>query len=179
MNQNLGLMRAVDKYDYRKGFKFSTYATWWIRQAMTRFITDHARTIRIPVHMVETINKLHKITRELIKEAGREPTPEDVAKKMDMPANKVRTIIKISQEAVSLSAPVGKENESFLYDYIEDTIVPSPPDSIIHVNMRDQIGQALGFLTYREAEVLRMRFGLGNGNEQTLEEVGQRFRVTR
>jgi RNA polymerase primary sigma factor len=176
---NLGLMRAVDKYDYRKGCKFSTYATWWIRQAMTRFIADHARTIRIPVHMVETINKLHRITKELIKEAGREPTPEDVAKKMDMPVKKVRTIIKISQEPVSLNAPVGKENDSFLSDYIEDTAIPSPPDTVIHVNMKDQIGKALGFLTYREAEVLRMRFGLGDGNEHTLEEVGQRFRVTR
>ncbi len=176
---NLGLIRAVDKYDYRKGFKFSTYATWWIRQAITRFIADHGRTIRIPVHMVETINKLHRITRELINDVGREPTPEDIAKKMDVPANKVRKIIKIAQEPVSLNAPVGKENDSYLSDFIEDTIVPSPPDSVIHVNMKDQIGQALDFLTHREAEVLRMRFGLGDGNEHTLEEVGQRFRVTR
>jgi RNA polymerase primary sigma factor len=129
--------------------------------------------------MVETINKFNKMTRELIKEVGREPTPEDVAKKMDVPTNKVRTIIKIAQEPVSLNAPVGRENDCFLSDFIEDTIVPSPPDSVIHVNMKEQIGQALGFLTHREAEVLRMRFGLGDGNEQTLEEVGQRFRVTR
>jgi RNA polymerase primary sigma factor len=176
---NLGLMRAVDKYDYRKGFKFSTYATWWIRQAITRFIADHSRTVRIPVHMVETINKFNKITKELVKEVGREPTPEDVGKKMDMPANKVRAIIKIAQEPVSLNAPVGKENDSYLSDFIEDTIFPSPPDSVIHINMREQIGQALGYLTHREAEVLRMRFGLGDGNEHTLEEVGQRFRVTR
>jgi RNA polymerase primary sigma factor len=176
---NLGLMRAVDKYDYRKGFKFSTYATWWIRQALTRFIADHARTVRIPVHMVETINKLHRITRELIQDAGKEPTPEDIAKKMDLPANKVRTIIKISQEPVSLNAPLGKENDSFLSDFIEDTIVPSPPDSVVHINLKNQIDQALGILTNREADVLRMRFGLGDGNEQTLEEVGQRFRVTR
>jgi RNA polymerase primary sigma factor len=176
---NLGLMRAVDKYDYRKGFKFSTYATWWIRQAITRFIADHARTIRIPVHMVETINKFNKITKELVNEVGREPTPEDIGKKMDLPANKVRAIIKIAQEPVSLNAPVGKENDSYLSDFIEDTIFPSPPDSVIHVNMSEQIRQALNYLTRREAEILRMRFGLGDGNEHTLEEVGQRFRVTR
>jgi RNA polymerase primary sigma factor len=176
---NLGLMRAVDKYDYRKGFKFSTYATWWIRQAITRFIADHGRTIRIPVHMVETINKLNKITKELVTEVGREPTAEDVGKKMDIPANKVRTIIKMAQEPVSLNAPVGEENDSYLSDFIEDTIFPPPPESVIHVNMREQIGQALEFLTQRESAVIRMRFGLGDGNEHTLEEVGHRFRVTR
>jgi RNA polymerase primary sigma factor len=176
---NLGLMRAVDKYDYRKGFKFSTYATWWIRQAVTRFIADHARTIRIPVHMVETINKYHRVSGELVKETGREPLPEDVAKKMDVPVSKVRTLIKISQEPVSLNSPVGKESDSFLLDFVEDTITPSPPDTVVHFDMKDQIRQALGILTRREAEVIRMRFGLGDGNEHTLEEVGQRFRVTR
>ncbi len=176
---NMGLMKAVERFDYRKGFKFSTYATWWIRQSITRAIADQARTVRIPVHMVDTINKLHKLTKELINEVGREPTCDDVAKKMNLPIDKVRQIIKSSQEPVSLNAPVGKENDSYLADFIEDTIIPSPPDSVILGNLKEQIDYALDSLTHREAEVLRMRFGLGDGNEHTLEEVGQRFKVTR
>jgi len=176
---NMGLMKAVDKFEYRRGYKFSTYATWWIRQAITRAIADQARTIRIPVHMIETINKLIRVSRSLVQEIGREPTCEEIAKKMDMPIYKVRKIIKIAQEPISLETPIGEEEDSHLGDFIEDKIIPSPPDTIIHINLREQIEEALKTLTEREAKVLKMRFGLGDGNEHTLEEVGQQFKVTR
>jgi RNA polymerase primary sigma factor len=176
---NMGLMKAVDKFEYRRGYKFSTYATWWIRQAITRAIADQARTIRIPVHMIETINKLIRVSRSLVQEIGREPTSEEISKKMDMPITKVRKIIKIAQEPISLETPIGEEEDSHLGDFIEDKIMPSPPDTIIHINLREQIEEALKTLTEREAKVLKMRFGLGDGNEHTLEEVGQQFKVTR
>lgn len=176
---NMGLMKAVDKFEYRRGYKFSTYATWWIRQAITRAIADQARTIRIPVHMIETINKLIRISRSLVQEIGREPTSEEIAKKMDMPIIKVRKIIKIAQEPISLETPIGEEEDSHLGDFIEDKFMPSPPDTVIHINLREQIEEALISLTEREAKVLKMRFGLGDGNEHTLEEVGQQFKVTR
>jgi len=176
---NMGLMKAVDKFEYRRGYKFSTYATWWIRQAITRAIADQARTIRIPVHMIETINKLIRVSRSLVQEIGREPTSEEISKKMDLPINKVRKIIKIAQEPISLETPIGEEEDSHLGDFIEDKIMPSPPDTIIHINLREQIEEALKTLTEREAKVLKMRFGLGDGNEHTLEEVGQQFKVTR
>jgi RNA polymerase primary sigma factor len=176
---NMGLMKAVDKFEYRRGYKFSTYATWWIRQAITRAIADQARTIRIPVHMIETINKLIRISRSLVQEIGREPTCEEIAAKMDLPINKVRKIIKIAQEPISLETPIGEEEDSHLGDFIEDKIIPSPPDAVIHINLREQIENALKTLTEREAKVLKMRFGLGDGNEHTLEEVGQQFKVTR
>ncbi len=176
---NMGLMKAVDKFEYRRGYKFSTYATWWIRQAITRAIADQARTIRIPVHMIETINKLIRISRSLVQEVGREPTCEEIAAKMDLPINKVRKIIKIAQEPISLETPIGEEEDSHLGDFIEDKIMPSPPDAVIHINLREQIENALKTLTEREAKVLKMRFGLGDGNEHTLEEVGQQFKVTR
>ena len=175
----MGLMKAVDKFEYRRGYKFSTYATWWIRQAITRAIADQARTIRIPVHMIETINKLIRISRQLVQEIGREPTSEEIAKKMDMPVGKVRKIIKIAQEPISLETPIGEEEDSHLGDFIEDKVMPSPPDAVIHINLREQIEEALKSLTEREAKVLKMRFGLGDGNEHTLEEVGQQFKVTR
>jgi len=176
---NMGLMKAVDKFEYRRGYKFSTYATWWIRQAITRAIADQARTIRIPVHMIETINKLIRISRSLVQEIGREPTSEEIAKKLDMPVNKVRKIIKIAQEPISLETPIGEEEDSHLGDFIEDKLMPSPPDTVIHINLREQIEEALKSLTEREGKVLKMRFGLGDGNEHTLEEVGQQFKVTR
>jgi RNA polymerase primary sigma factor len=176
---NMGLMKAVEKFEYRRGYKFSTYATWWIRQAITRAIADQARTIRIPVHMIETINKLIRVSRTLVQEIGREPTSEEIAKKMDMPVSKVRKIIKIAQEPISLETPIGEEEDSHLGDFIEDKLIPSPPDTVIHINLREQIEEALKSLTDREAKVLKMRFGLGDGNEHTLEEVGQQFKVTR
>jgi RNA polymerase primary sigma factor len=176
---NMGLMKAVEKFEYRRGYKFSTYATWWIRQAITRAIADQARTIRIPVHMIETINKLIRVSRGLVQEIGREPTSEEIARKMDLPVNKVRKIIKIAQEPISLETPIGEEEDSHLGDFIEDKLIPSPPDTVIHINLKEQIEEALKSLTDREARVLKMRFGLGDGNEHTLEEVGQQFKVTR
>ncbi len=176
---NMGLMKAVDKFEYRRGYKFSTYATWWIRQAITRAIADQARTIRIPVHMIETINKLIRVSRSLVQEIGREPTSEEISKKMDLPIHKVRKIIKIAQEPISLETPIGEEEDSHLGDFIEDKVLPSPPETVIHLNLREQIEGALKTLTEREAKVLKMRFGLGDGNEHTLEEVGQQFKVTR
>jgi RNA polymerase primary sigma factor len=176
---NMGLMKAVEKFEYRRGYKFSTYATWWIRQAITRAIADQARTIRIPVHMIETINKLIRVSRALVQEIGREPTSEEIAKKMDLPVHKVRKIIKIAQEPISLETPIGEEEDSHLGDFIEDKLIPSPPDTVIHINLKEQIEEALKSLTEREGRVLKMRFGLGDGNEHTLEEVGQQFKVTR
>jgi len=176
---NMGLMKAVDKFEYRRGYKFSTYATWWIRQAITRAIADQARTIRIPVHMIETINKLVRISRQLVQELGREPTCEEIAKKMDMPVSKVRKIIKIAQEPISLETPIGEEEDSHLGDFIEDKIMPSPPERVYYKSLQEHIDEALKTLTDREARVLKMRFGLGDGNEHTLEEVGQQFKVTR
>jgi len=176
---NMGLMKAVDKFEYRRGYKFSTYATWWIRQAITRAIADQARTIRIPVHMIETINKLIRISRDLVQEIGREPTSQEISERMDMPINKVRKIIKIAQEPISLETPIGEEEDSHLGDFIEDKIMQSPPEKVISINLREQIDEALKSLTQREAKVLKMRFGLGDGNEHTLEEVGQQFKVTR
>ncbi len=176
---NMGLMKAVDKFEYRRGYKFSTYATWWIRQAITRAIADQARTIRIPVHMIETINKLIRVSRSLVQEIGREPTSEEISRKMDLPIYKVRKIIKIAQEPISLETPIGEEEDSHLGDFIEDKVLPSPPETVIHINLREQIEGALKTLTEREAKVLKMRFGLGDGNEHTLEEVGQQFKVTR
>jgi RNA polymerase primary sigma factor len=176
---NMGLMKAVEKFEYRRGYKFSTYATWWIRQAITRAIADQARTIRIPVHMIETINKLIRVSRSLVQEIGREPTSEEIARKMDMPVSKVRKIIKIAQEPISLETPIGEEEDSHLGDFIEDKLIPSPPDTVIHINLKEQIEEALKSLTDREGRVLKMRFGLGDGNEHTLEEVGQQFKVTR
>src|ERR687887_1884712 len=176
---NIGLMKAVDKFEYRRGYKFSTYATWWIRQAITRAIADQARTIRIPVHMIETINKLIRTSRALVQELGREPTPEEIATKMEVPVDKVRKVLKIAQEPISLETPIGEEEDSHLGDFIEDKQVVSPVDSIIGLSLREQTNKVLNTLTPREEKVLRLRFGLSDGCEHTLEEVGQDFAVTR
>jgi RNA polymerase primary sigma factor len=177
---NIGLMKAVDKFEYRRGYKFSTYATWWIRQAITRAIADQARTIRIPVHMIETINKLIRTSRALVQELGREPTSEEIAKKMDIPASKVRKVLKIAQEPISLETPIGEEEDSHLGDFIEDKTIQNPAEAVINLNLREITEEVLKTLTPREEKVIKMRFGLGpNGSEHTLEEVGQHFAVTR
>ena len=176
---NIGLMKAVDKFEYRRGYKFSTYATWWIRQAITRAIADQARTIRIPVHMIETINKLIRTSRALVQELGREPTSEEIAERMDIPVSKVRKVLKIAQEPISLETPIGEEEDSHLGDFIEDRQEVSPADAVINLNLKEQTESVLRTLTPREERVVKMRFGVGDGSEHTLEEVGQNFAVTR
>jgi RNA polymerase primary sigma factor len=176
---NIGLMKAVDKFEYKRGYKFSTYATWWIRQAITRAIADQARTIRIPVHMIETINKLIRTSRYLVQEIGREPTPEEIAEKMELPLDKVRKVLKIAKEPISLETPIGEEEDSHLGDFIEDKTLVSPADAVINMNLAEQTRKVLATLTPREEKVLRMRFGIGEKSDHTLEEVGQDFEVTR
>jgi RNA polymerase primary sigma factor len=176
---NIGLMKAVDKFEYQRGYKFSTYATWWIRQAITRAIADQARTIRIPVHMIETINKLIRTSRYLVQEIGREPTPEEIAEKMEMPLDKVRKVLKIAKEPISLETPIGEEEDSHLGDFIEDKAIISPQEAVISGNLSEQTRKILSTLTPREEKVLRMRFGIGEKYDHTLEEVGQDFDVTR
>ena len=176
---NIGLMKAVDKFEYRRGYKFSTYATWWIRQAITRAIADQARTIRIPVHMIETINKLIRTSRYLVQEQGREPTPEEIAEKMEIPLEKVRKVLKIAREPISLETPIGEEEDSHLGDFIEDKKFMLPSDAAVNLNLAEQTRKVLATLTPREEKVLRMRFGIGERADHTLEEVGQDFAVTR
>jgi RNA polymerase primary sigma factor len=176
---NIGLMKAVDKFEYQRGYKFSTYATWWIRQAITRAIADQARTIRIPVHMIETINKLIRTSRYLVQEYGREPTPEEIAEKMEFPLEKVRKVLKIAKEPISLETPIGEEEDSHLGDFIEDKKILSPSDAVVGMSLTEQTRKVLATLTPREEKVLRMRFGIGERADHTLEEVGQDFDVTR
>jgi len=176
---NIGLMKAVDKFEYRRGYKFSTYATWWIRQAITRSIADQARTIRIPVHMIETINKLNRISRQMLQEMGREPTPEELGERMDMPEDKIRKVLKIAKEPISMETPIGDDEDSHLGDFIEDTTIESPIDSATGEGLQEATNGVLSGLTAREAKVLRMRFGIGMNTDHTLEEVGKQFDVTR